>query len=127
LNWLRKFMYGRNGIDALTLVLVIASAIFSFLSRVPIVGRFAWTLQILALLFAIFRIFSRNLEARRRENNIVLAAKKSFYEWKLRTQNSKAYRFFKCPSCRNMLRVPRGKGKIFITCPKCGERFEKKS
>jgi uncharacterized C2H2 Zn-finger protein len=41
--------------------------------------------------------------------------------------SSKSHKFFKCPSCHNILRVPRGKGKIFVTCPKCGERFQKRT
>jgi LSD1 subclass zinc finger protein len=120
-------MYGRNGVDALTVVLVIASAVLGLLRRIPVVGLFIWTLQMIVLVFAIYRIFSKNLEARRRENSIISGLQKSFYSWKIRQENSKVHKFFKCPSCRNMLRVPRGKGKIFITCPKCGERFQKRT
>jgi ribosomal protein S27E len=106
-----------------TAVLSVLSAIFDW-----------WLMRILAYIalgYTLFRMFSKNINARRRENDRFLK-----YWWPVRTKiinqyrkfrGRKDYAYFKCPACRNNLRVPRGKGKIQITCPKCGERFIKKT
>jgi len=76
-------------------------------------------------------MLSRNIKRRRAENDRFLR-----YWWPVRTKASrslslarqrKTHKFFKCPGCGNTLRVPRGKGKLQITCPKCGERFSRKT
>lgn len=129
-NWLRNFMLGRYGPDQLYTACLIATFIFAVLSAV-----FGWwwlrVLSYLFLFYALFRMLSRNIHRRRRENDRFLR-----YWWPVRTwfarkirrlKSSRTYAFFKCPACRNTLRVPKGKGKIQITCPKCGERFIKKT
>ena len=129
-NWLRNFMIGRYGPDQLNMALLIVTAVFSVLSAI-----FNWWLMrilaYIALGYTLFRMLSKNINARRRENDKFLK-----YWWPVRTKLINRYRkfkgrrnysFFKCPACRNNLRVPRGKGKIQITCPKCGERFIKKT
>ncbi|MBQ5503975.1 MAG: hypothetical protein IIT95_02655, partial [Oscillospiraceae bacterium] len=72
-----------------------------------------------------------NIRKRRAENDKFI---KYWWPFKTKAQNffrrikdSRKYKFFRCPSCKNRLRVPRGKGKIKVTCPKCGERFQKKT
>ena len=70
------------------------------------------------LIWSMFRMYSRNIEARRREN----AAFLRFFS----RLTDKQYRYFRCPGCRQVVRVPRGKGKINIRCPKCSRQFIKK-
>lgn len=88
-------------------------------------------ISFILLLLAIFRMLSRNIQRRRSENDKFIR-----YWWPVKTKikrsiekikSRKTHKFFNCPSCRNTLRVPRGKGKLQITCPKCGERFIKKT
>lgn len=129
-NWLRNFMIGRYGPDQLYTASLITAFAFAVLSAV-----FSWwcfrVLSYLFLFYALFRLLSRNIQKRRRENDRFLK-----YWWPVRTwfirkirrlKSSRTYAFFKCPACKNTLRVPKGKGKIQITCPKCGERFVKKT
>ncbi len=89
-------------------------------------------LIVLALLIWMYsRTFSRNLEKRRRENAWFLqktsAVTNGFRNWRDRMKQSKDYAFFRCPSCHAMLRVPRGKGKLRVTCRKCGNSFERRT
>ena len=78
-----------------------------------------------------FRMFSRNLAKRHAENqkflNFRYERTVGWNRFKKRTAQRKDYRFFKCPSCKQRVRVPRGHGKIEITCPKCRTCFVKKS
>ncbi len=126
--WLRQFMAGRRGADLLTFVLLIISFILSniaFYTRSTIL----YLLFLLVLAFCIFRFFSRNIPRRAAENEILLRLCRPIIRWfstsKQRRQDRQYHRFFKCPNCKERLRVPRGKGKIIITCPKCGTQFTK--
>ena len=78
-----------------------------------------------------FRVFSRNVNKRYAENQKFLNAR---YEWTIKAERRKKrfaqrkqYKFFKCPMCKQEVRVPRGHGKICITCPKCREQFVRRS
>jgi len=90
---------------------------------------FLFSLAIIA--YAVWRIFSKNLAKRRAENyrisRILDDIRESFAQKRFRRHQSKQYRFFTCPDCKSKLRVPRGKGKISITCPRCGLKFSKKT
>jgi len=121
-----RFMYGRNGADQLTrfctvlaLVLIVLSVVFSNFVFAP-VGTLLWILAIAVLIYAYFRIFSKNLTARRAENAKYLRLKNRIHT---RRVQAKDYKFFKCPQCRASMRVPRGKGTIRVTCHKCGNVF----
>lgn len=129
-NFIRNFMIGRYGPDQLGIAAIVSSLILNlfraFTGLVPLL-YFSYALLGLAL----FRMLSRNITRRRAENDKFIR-----YAWPLKTKISrtvtrvksrKTHRFFNCPSCRNVLRVPRGKGKLQVTCPKCGERFFKKT
>lgn len=129
-NWLRNFMIGRYGPDQLGIATLLFSA---FLNMVSFIA--GWGLLMLAayliMVLTLFRMLSRNIVKRRAENDRFL---RIWWPLKMRLKrrlgqfrDRKKYRFFKCPSCKNRLRVPKGKGKIRVTCPKCGERFEKKT
>ena len=124
---LKAFFSGRNGFDALSMTILWSSVILavasSFIS-IPWLYYALYFISLGGLVYAYFRAMSRNLEKRRAEN-AVLVNKISLIKrkWKER----KTHRFYKCPKCRTVLRVPRGKGKINITCRCCGERFIKKT
>ena len=129
-NWLRNFMVGRYGQDHLNTALFAAAIVVWVLS---LVFR-AFVLRLLyfvLICLALFRMFSRQIEKRRRENDRFLTwwwPVRRRLELKLRQlKESRTHKFFRCPGCRNTLRVPRGKGKVNITCPKCGERFQRKT
>ena len=118
----RNFMAGRYGTDKLGLTLLGAALVMSLLSSfIPVVVvRLALTLAYYGLMFwALFRMFSRNTYARYEENRKFLR----FFD----QLKDRDHRYFSCPKCRQTVRVPRGKGKIAITCPKCRERFIKKT
>jgi len=122
-------MAGRYGSDQLSLALIITGLLLNMLSTLA--GLFLAPLSMLILVFCFYRMLSRNYEKRRRENEKFLSfwykIRNAFLRRKDKMRQSRDFRFFKCPSCRNTLRVPRGKGKIYVTCPKCGERFIKKT
>lgn len=124
------FMLGRYGPDQLYFALFVIAILLGLLSSIT---RFyiLSLLSYLVLIFAIYRFFSRNIVKRRAENDVFLRywgpVRYSFRRFKERLKSRKTHKFFKCPNCKNVLRVPKGKGKIQITCPRCGERFERKS
>ncbi|MCL2227362.1 MAG: hypothetical protein FWB97_09120 [Oscillospiraceae bacterium] len=129
-NFLRNFMIGRYGPDHLNIAMIIFSFVLSIVHGIT---RFTPILYIsyIVLALAVFRVLSRNIPRRRAENDKFIR-----YWWPVRTRlkrvfteikDRRIYKYFKCPSCGNTLRVPKGKGKLQVTCPKCGERFFKKS
>jgi len=129
-NFLRRLMAGRNGPDQLTFASIglalVFNAIYSFSRQI-----FFEIFSSILLLYAIFRIFSRNIVKRRAENARFMgfiSPIREWFKWKIiQIKSSKTHKFFRCPGCKNILRVPRGKGKIHITCPKCGQRFDGKT
>ncbi|MGE4352683.1 MAG: hypothetical protein AB7D36_01180 [Oscillospiraceae bacterium] len=130
MNKIYQFMSGRNGNDRLGLAMLIAALILNIVFRftgIYLLGIIAMAMVVLV----VFRMFSRNVQKRQEENRRFVSlwsdAKKRFSDWRTRKVQSKNYKFFTCPGCKNKLRVPRGKGKIQITCPKCGQRFNGKS
>lgn len=79
----------------------------------------------------IFRTFSKNITKRSMENYKFAMFMSPVYSWFKRLQrsirDSKTHKYYKCPSCKATLRLPKGKGKILITCPKCRNEFTKKT
>ncbi len=114
----RHFMYGRYGNDTLNTVLLILGLVLAIASNFVQLYYFG-VLSYIPLFWAIFRMYSRNISRRRQENQKFLQL---FNRLKDRT-----HRYFACPKCRQKVRVPKGKGKISITCPKCHEKFTKKT
>ncbi len=129
-NWLRNFMIGRYGPDQLYVALFILALALMLLSNIKYFGFLSF-FAFAVLFIAMFRMFSRNIVKRRAENDRFLRfyapIKNSISGKGARKRDNKDFKFFKCPGCKNLLRVPKGKGKIQITCPRCGERFEKKT
>ena len=83
------------------------------------------------LIFCYYRTFSRNISKRTEENYKFYTLKdrvdNKFKGWKEQWANRKVYHYYRCPQCRQKLRVPRGRGRIQISCPRCGTQFIKKS
>ena len=96
-----------------------------------VVGQVLYFLVLAILVYNIFRMFSKNTAARYKENVAYLKVKNRVVGWyanlRRRIRESKTHRFYKCPTCKTTVRVPKGKGKIRITCPKCGASFVRKS
>ena len=117
-----RFMQGRYGTDKLNTWILIAGVAACILSLF-----FPWagvklaltTLSYGLMIWAIFRSLSRNTYKRYRENRRFLLLLDRFRD--------REHRYFDCPKCRQSVRVPRGKGKIAITCPKCKEKFVRKT
>lgn len=128
-----QFMYGRNGVDLFSRFLTYAALALIVLNLLirGVVGSILWYLALIILIYAYFRIFSKNLSKRREENARYCQVRSQVVngvrDWKERRRQRKDFCFFRCPSCRAMLRVPRGKGKIRVTCRKCGTAFERKT
>lgn len=119
---LRAFMAGRYGTDRLNMVILCAGLVASILSMMVTVqplNLIFWALSYGLMIWAIFRSLSRNTYKRYQENRKFLQIYNRF--------SDRQHRYFDCPKCRQTVRVPRGKGKISITCPKCRERFIKKT
>ncbi|HBD64691.1 MAG TPA: hypothetical protein DC038_09675 [Clostridiales bacterium] len=126
MNGFRNFMVGRYGTDQLTLALLILGMVLTFIGN-------AFDLHLLTLVtyvifFAcIFRTMSKNFVARQRENQKFLQYWNPASAWltsKYRVlKSSKDYKYFRCPNCKKELRAPRRKGKIAVTCQRCGTKF----
>lgn len=130
LNWISKLMVNRYGVDRLSFFILLMASILSL-----IVGMLGFdilsVLPLLLMVWAVYRIFSKKISNRSKENRIYLA-----YESKFTSKfsslpatlaESKTYHHFKCPECSQKIRIPKGRGKIAITCPKCQKEFTKKS
>ncbi len=130
MNWLRRMLVGRYGTDQLSLALMVLYFVLFLLSYIPYCWFLSW---IGLLLFAVilFRTFSRNIAERYHENQVFLRYWNPVKNWfkNLRTafRDRKTYRYYQCPNCKQRLRVPKGRGKIKITCPKCRNQFIKKT
>ncbi|HIR75538.1 MAG TPA: hypothetical protein IAB97_01305 [Candidatus Choladousia intestinipullorum] len=125
-----EFMSGRYGADQLSRFTLAVSLILLVLNIFTNL-RIIYLAALIVLAWCYFRMFSRNITKRSAENqkylNMVWKSKVKFGKFKNRIVQSKDYHIYKCPSCGQKIRIPRGKGKICITCPKCRTEFEKKS
>ena len=128
-NRLQQFMMGRNGSDHLSLTVFTAALILQVVQSF-VGGVILYILSVSLLAYSIFRMFSRNVAKRRAENARFLASvrplRRRFSTLRTRMQD-KDHRYFRCPHCRQQMRVPRGKGRIRVTCRSCGASFEEKS
>ena len=128
---LRRFNYRRYGSDQLNMAILVAAVLVSLTNSVLTVflrestvysGIVAPILSVIVyglLIYSFFRMFSRNIYKRQREN------RRFTQLWmRLKDRNN---RYFRCPNCKQTVRVPRGRGKICIRCPKCGEKFTRKT
>lgn len=129
-----RFMQGRYGIDQLSkfllitgLAVVLLSGVFGETAVSMLLYIFGWGVVI----YCYFRIFSRNVQKRYAENQAYLMKTYKIRNWfqnqKNIWQQRKVYHIYTCPSCKQKIRIPKGKGKIEVRCPKCGTTFIKKS
>ncbi len=132
-NFFRKLMYGRYGYDQLNLFLLslclICWILCTFLKNTT-VSSILSVLGYVLILFSLFRSFSRNYDRRRSENNKFLSITNPLTRRvrQMRAQTcDREHKYFRCPNCGQMLRVPKGKGKISISCRNCGTTFQKKT
>ena len=123
-------MVGRNGPDALARAALWMGVLFTFLEIITGLGICS-LIGMVFLLYFMFRCFSRNIAARARENAryIALTAKPraAWARFNTRWDQRKTTKFLKCPQCGQSLSVPKGKGTLKITCPKCRNQFTTKS
>lgn len=128
-----RFMTGRNGADnlsrAVSVVVIVLLVVSLFIHGEA--ARVLWIIAVLGMVYVYFRMFSRNVYKRREENAKYLRAtagiRMYFRGLHERWSQRRDYKFFRCPSCRTLLRVPKGKGKIKVVCRKCGNSFIKKT
>lgn len=132
-NFFSRLMYGRYGSDQLNIFLIVLFCLLSIVDtfvKNSIASMILSTLSYLCLLFALFRLLSRNYSRRRSENEAFQKVAGPLIHWFRRKRNQARDRdhvYFKCPTCAQTLRVPRGKGKISITCRNCGTVFQEKT
>lgn len=125
-----RFLENRNGVDDFGMFLIVIS--FALLIISSLLDGLMLSLIALGLLgYAYFRVFSKNLSARQTENQRYLAQRERL-RFKLQSKKvqfgmRKDYKYLKCKNCGQKMRVPRGKGRIEVTCPKCGEKVVTKS
>lgn len=125
-----NFMRGRYGLDQLNIFIagfIIFLMVLNLFFKNPIISILGFAL----IVYLYFRMFSRNITKRSDENTLYL--KKT---WKIRMrlrkekgymQLRKTHHIYRCPSCRQKIKIPRGRGKISIICPKCSKQFIRKS
>ena len=125
-NW----MQGRYGSDNLTNLLVGIGIVLMFVDLFVGSGIVS-LLSLIVLVYALFRCLSKNIDARRRENEayhrLVLKPKRAFALWKKMWVNRKTTVYFKCKGCGQVLSVPKGKGTLRVVCPKCKTETTRKS
>ena len=119
LRWkLQLFMRGRNGVDELNRILTYAMLIVYVLSLFT-GSTILYYISFIGLIYIMYRMLSKNLYVRREEN-------RKFMTWmettRIRFEQRKDYKIFRCKGCGRNIRVPRGKGKIEVTCPMCGKK-----
>lgn len=139
--WIGRFLYGRYGGDQLgvaLLVLYCVLLVFSDVFRLPVL----YFASLAALAFCLYRMLSRNRERRWKENawflgwwgpaagwfrSLFRRLRAGWRRLGMRVRDRRTSRYYRCPKCGNTLRVPKGRGKIVITCPVCRHEFVKKT
>ena len=134
---LQQFMVGRYGVDQLNITMTVSALILTLLASIS-----GWeilsALGTVLLVLVFFRSYSRNISARYQENmkfmpywqklmGLFFCMKHWFQQKKKQWADRKTHRYFTCPSCHQTLRVPKGKGKIKISCPKCKTELIRKT
>lgn len=133
MDFFRRIFAGRYGTDQLSIFLTLLGFVLSILLQIigwivgfPYITLLAW----IPIGIAIYRVFSKKIEVRSMENYKFMMKLSPIYKKWLTLCNrrkDKTHRYYKCPKCKATLRVPKGRGKICITCPKCHIEFVKKT
>ena len=131
---LARFMWGRNGIDGLYyfyFVLFLILWVLQYIVRADIAKALISIAALVLVGLMMFRFFSRNLAARRKENEKFMSIWRSikgfFVLQKNKIRDAKSFVYKKCPSCRVNLRLPRKKGEHSVVCPRCKNKFTVKN
>nr|WP_312577828.1 hypothetical protein [Sedimentibacter sp.] len=126
MNWIRNFMIGRHGIDQLNMAILILGMIVTFIGDI-LSSSILMLATYIIFGIGIFRILSKDTSSRQKENYIFLNYWNPVYKWlKIKYQmvrGNKTYKYFNCPNCKKMIRAPKGRGKIIVTCQKCKTKF----
>ncbi|MCI9145740.1 MAG: hypothetical protein HFJ97_05195 [Eubacterium sp.] len=129
---IQRFMIGRYGADqlwrALMIFYLLAIVITNIVYRFSKIAYYSLSVLSLAIIiFAVFRVFSKNIEARRKENQewlkITGGIRQKFIFAKERNKQKKTHKFVKCKQCKKILRLPKNKGKLNVSCPHCKNQF----
>ena len=128
-GFLSRFMAGRYGTDQLNNTLIITYVVLYLISIFTRWSVLYWIALVLVFV-TLFRTLSRQIDRRRAENakflQLVRPVSRKLKNFKARVRD-KDHRYFKCPNCKQQMRVPRGKGRITVHCRSCGATFEEKS
>ena len=129
-NWFQKMMAGRYGVDQLSNAMFILS-ISVILGSILLESSVLNTVGIVLLLVGYLRMFSKNINSRYKENQKFMNFHKSIFG-RFKGYNSQMgsmwkYKYFKCPNCNQRLRVPKGKGRLNVKCPKCKNSFVRRT
>ncbi len=128
-NAIHRFMYGRYGSDQLNVSLLVLYLVLDVIFTFVNIPALYW-MSLIPFGWMVFRLLSRNISARRNENTQFMRAMAPMIQWfrfQRAMRRDKNHRYFKCPSCGQQLRVPRGKGHITVTCRSCGASFQENS
>lgn len=124
----QKFMQGRYGVDAFSKFLLGATLVL-WVVNIIADSKMLHTWALLLLIYSYYRMFSKDINKRYQENQKFLALKSKllarFKSEKSQMHECKTHHIYKCPTCKQKIRIPRGKGRICITCPKCKTEFTK--
>lgn len=127
---LRQFMTGRYGIDQFGRFLngtVLALLLVYVIFRRPML----YSVALLIMVYYCFRVFSRNISARFKENerflHVRFRVRERWEKWKAQAEQMRKFHIYRCPGCGQKIRIPRGRGKVKVRCPKCHTEFIKKS
>lgn len=125
-----RFMQGRYGVDYFAKVIVTVGMLLVILGML-LKWNGIYFIGWLVVIYAYYRIFSKNIAKRQQENQLFLnktyRLRCKVAAWKRKLCERKNYHIYLCPQCKQKIRIPRGKGKIEIRCPKCGNTFLKRS
>jgi len=128
-GFLRKLMAGRYGTDQLNTTLMVVWLVLYLVSLFTRWTILYWVSLVLVLV-TLFRGFSRRIDRRRAENarflQLVRPVKSKLRNLSVRAKD-RDHRYFRCPNCKQQMRVPKGKGRITVHCRSCGATFEEKS
>ena len=124
-----RFMIGRYGVDDFNRFL--NALVFILLILGIFISRYFTYLGLVVIVYEYFRVFSRDISKRFKENVFYLNKKRKIDKWiankKIRISQRETHRFYTCPSWKKTVRIPKGTGKVMIQCPLCNTEFEGRS